>query len=408
MLSNETTRLWLAIRLVPDMTRPRFHAVMQRYGSPERLLGASAGELARLRGLDEELARQILQSPKASPVDRELELMARFQVRLVSFSCEDYPANLRQCSSPPPLLYARGSLSKEDRYSVALVGSRHATQYGKAVAQQFSARLAQCGITVVSGFARGIDSAAHLAACVAGGRTIGVLGNGMATCYPAENTALATRVVQHGALISEYPMLMKPERYNFPERNHVIATLSLGTLVVEAAEKSGALISAREALDENRFVFAVPGDITRLNSRGTNLLIQNGARLVQRAEDVLYEMKDLLRGYLREELLDPEVAERAVQKAAANEPAASGAAVAKAPTNSTPAKAIATNTATSFTDEERYILGLIQHEPQVFDSLAAQLDPDQMTVQRLSVVLFGLEMKRAIKQLPGRCYAVLA
>jgi DNA processing protein len=375
---------------------------MQKFASPERLLGASAREIARLRGFDDSLVREILQSPKESPLDRELDLITRHGVRLVSMHCDEYPANLRQCSSPPPLLYVRGTLSKNDRYSVALVGSRHATQYGKAVAQQFSARLSQCGITVVSGFARGIDSTAHQAACAANGRTIGVLGNGLATCYPAENAALGARIVENGALITEYPMLMKPERYNFPERNHVIATLSLGTVVVEAAEKSGALISAREALDENRFVFAVPGDITRLNSRGTNLLIQNGARLVQRAEDVLFEMKELLRGYLREEVLDPELAEAKAARTQKLEPGE-----AEVPQNE-PLVPISTNVVGNFTDEERYILGLIKHEPQVFDSLAAQLDPARMSVQRLSVVLFGLEMKRAIRQLPGRCYAVLA
>jgi DNA processing protein len=223
----------------------------------------------------------------------------------------------------------------------------------------------------------------------------------MATCYPAENATLAKRIVERGALVSEYPMLTKPERYNFPERNHVIATFSLGTVVVEAAEKSGALISAREALDENRFVFAVPGDITRLNSRGTNNLIQNGARLVQRAEDILHEMKDVLRGYLRAEVLAAAEAGEEVNLEPATTPSTDPD---EPPAPATPKP---TNVVAALTDDERYVLGLIQYEPQVFDLLAAQVDPERLSVQKLSVVLFGLEMKRAIKQLPGRCYAVL-
>lgn len=266
MLSKESLRLWLAVRLAPEMTRPRFHALMHRYGSPEKLLGSSAKGLESMRGMDAELARKVLDSPRSSPVDEELRLMAEHGARIVTLDCEEYPANLRQCSSPPPLLYVRGALEKEDRYSVALVGSRHATQYGKAVAQQFAGRLAQCGITVVSGFARGIDSTAHAAAVQAGGRTIGVLGNGLDVCYPAENGNLANRIVKQGALVTEYPMRTKPERYNFPERNHVIATFSLGTVVVEAAEKSGALISAREALDENTFRAFLPHTRKRTKS----------------------------------------------------------------------------------------------------------------------------------------------
>ncbi|MGI8906184.1 MAG: DNA-processing protein DprA [Candidatus Sumerlaeaceae bacterium] len=403
MLSNEELRLWLAIRLVPDMSRPRFHALMQRFDTPAKVLGSSARELAQQRGMDQELARQVLDSPKSALIDRELELMAAHHVRAVTSHCDDYPANLLQCSAPPPLLYVRGTLHREDRYSVALVGSRHATQYGRAVAQQFASRLAQCGITVVSGFARGVDSASHQAAISAGGRTLGVLGNGLSVCYPAENRTLEQRVIEHGALITEYPMNTSPDRYNFPERNHVIATLSLGTVVVEAAEKSGALISAREALDENRFVFAVPGDITRLNSRGANALICSGARLVQRPEEILHEMKDVLRGYLREELLDESLASESDKSKGA-------VAVTQADGSSTvPSRSQAgTNVVAQLSEEERYVLGLIQHEPQVFDMLAAQLDPARITVQRLSVVLFGLEMKRAIRQLPGRCYAVLS
>jgi len=400
MADSSISQSWLAVRLAPGVSRSRFYALLQRFGSPEAILGARAQEILSLRGMDEETARAILDGLKNPAIAEELQLMAEHGVRMVTRDCPDYPANLSVSSFSPPLLFVRGTLEPNDRYSVALVGSRHATQYGKAVADQIAARLAACGITVVSGFARGVDSHAHAAAMKAGGRTIAVLGNGMGTCYPSENRALAERVVQHGALVSEYPMRTAPDRFNFPERNRVIATLSLGTLVCEAAEKSGALITAREALEENRFVFAVPGDITRQNSRGTNILIQNGARLVQNAEDILMEMKGQLRGYLREELLEPTdetAALNLVDKSGGHE-------VAKAAVRPPTSNFVAAN----LNDDERYVFEMLQHEPLVFDLIASRVEPERMTVQKLSSVLLSLELKRAIRQLPGRFYAVFS
>jgi DNA processing protein len=311
-------------------------------------------------------------------------------VRLLAVDDEEYPENLRQSSFPPPLLYVRGRLEPRDRYSVAIIGSRRATQYGRAVAQQFAARLAGCGITIASGFARGIDSQAHQSSMDAGGRTVGVLGNGHAVCYPPENQKLGQRIVEQGALVSEYPMETPPDRFNFPERNHVIAAISLGTVVAEAAEKSGALITANQAVEENRFVFAVPGDITRLNSRGTNALIHAGARLVQRPEDILLEMRHLLRGYLRDE----DLAETA------RLPDAQALTVA----GSAPAPHQAQG---NLSEDEQAVLELIRHEPQYFDALLAKLDPARFTVQKLSTVLLSLELKQAVKQMPGRLYLSL-
>ena len=298
-----------------------------------------------------------------------------------------------RCRFHPPLLYVRGTLHANDRYGIAIVGSRQATQYGKAVAQQFSGRLAACGLTVVSGFARGVDSSAHQAALQAGGRTIGVLGSGLAVCYPAENGKLGNAIVERGALITEYPMEGAPDRFNFPERNHIIAALSLGTIVVEAAEKSGALITANRALDENRFVFAVSGDITRLNSRGSNALVQSGARLVQRPEDVLAEMRAQLKGYLREDAL-------ATAETAVGAPATAGAEGGTSGNSSEGAPG-------QLKPEEAMVLALIRQEPLYFDAIAARLDPAVVSVARLSAILLALELKRLIKQMPGKLYMVL-
>ena len=369
------------LRLVPEITRVRFYTLVDHFQSPELAFGASAQEIAALRGFTDEIAHKVLEAPFNPAVERELELREEHGATVVTLEDDNYPENLRQSSFPPPLLYVRGTLVPEDKYAVAIVGSRHATQYGKSVTQQFATRLSTCGLTIVSGFARGVDSRAHDATVKAGGRTIGVLGNGLAVCYPAENQALGDAIAGQGALVSEYPMETQPDRFNFPERNRIIAALSLGTLVVEAAEKSGALITAAQALEENRFVFAVPGDINRLNSRGSNKLIQSGARLVQRAEEILEDMREQLRGYLREDA------------GSATEKTAPGV------TTSFP------QIRDDLTEDEQYVLEFIRQEPRYFDVLASLVDIDRMPVQRLSSVLLGLELKQAVKQMPGRLYS---
>lgn len=376
------------LRLLPEMSRVKFYTLCDHFQSPSLAFGATAQEIASLRGIDEDQARAILEAPRTQDIGPELELMDKHGVSLVTIDDADYPENLKMSSFPPPLLYTRGKLHDGDKYSIAMVGSRHSTQYGRSVAEQFAAKLSAVGLTVVSGFARGIDSAAHESVIRAGGRTIGVLGNGLAVTYPAENRRLGDAIcANHGALVTEYPMTTLPHAYNFPERNHVIATLSLGTIVVEAAEKSGALITAREAVEENRFVFAVPGDVTRANSRGANKLIQQGARLVQRPEDVLAEMKDQLRGYLRAD---------AFEEAPAGNGGTAGA---------TPSQ---TASGSNLTGEEAHLVELISHEPLFYDNLLARIDPSRVPPGRLATVLLSLELKRIIKQLPGKVYTISA
>lgn len=386
MSGTDDKSAWLHLRLLPEMSRVRFYALIDHFQTPELVLGAGAAEIAALRGFDHALARKVLDAPRNVDVRRELDLMGRHGVHLLTLEDDEYPENLRQTSFPPPVLYVRGALQPQDRFSVAVVGSRNATSYGRSAAQQFATRLAAVGLTVISGMARGIDSAAHQAALAVQGRTIAVLGNGLAVCYPAENRNLADGVAAGGALISEYPMETPPDRYNFPERNHIIAALAMGTLVVEAAEKSGALITANDALEEGRFVFALPGDITRQNSRGTNALIQAGARLVQSPDEIVMEMRDLLRGCLRED-------GEADTGEGDDAPAARGAGAS--------AQVVAALSA-----EEQAIVDMIRHEPQYFDNLAARVDPEKVSVQRLSAILLTLELKQVIRQLPGRLYTI--
>lgn len=408
---NDVDRIlnWLILRTTPGMTRPRLYNLMQLFDKPEDVFGASAGAIGAVRGFDRELARALLARESADVARRQYDALLTMGARVLTRHDTDYPQNLRESALEPPLLFVLGTLASEDRYSVAMVGSRHATQYGRAVAGELAAGLARSGITVVSGFARGVDGEAHHAALKAGGRTIAVLGNGLDVCYPSEHRALGERIAEGGALVTEYPLGTSPDRYNFPERNHVIAALSLGTVVVEAAEKSGSLITARLALDENRFIFAVPGDVTRNNSRGANALIQQGARLVQRSRDVLVEMRHVLRGYLDEDLLteeDEPAATPAPKRSARSRTADAGNEPVSADDAPAPVKAPPPKPKAPLTAEETIIVGLLRHEAMVFDELAAHCFGEGIDVPRLTSLLMKLELRQVIRQLPGRYYVL--
>jgi len=223
-------------------------------------------------------------------LDREVEQLARAQVQVLTWANSNYPATLRHVYNPPPVLYVRGHVEKRDEWAVAIVGTRQASAYGKEAAHTFSAGLARVGVTVVSGLARGIDAEAHRACLDAGGRTMAVLGCGVDVIYPQHHARLAAEIMEHGALVSEYSLGTQPQAINFPPRNRIISGMSLGTIVVEADASSGALITAGFAGEQGREVFAIPGSIFAKSSRGTNRLIQSGAKLVTGVTDVLEEL----------------------------------------------------------------------------------------------------------------------
>ena len=230
--------------------------------------------------------------PTVIPIspDEEMEKLERYGARVANWNDPIYPPRLKEIDDPPPVLYIRGELLPEDERSVAVVGTRKASAYGREVAGSLSHDLAKNGVTVISGLARGIDSISHQAALEAGGRTIAVFGSGLDVIYPAENAGLARRMESSGALVSEHPLGAKPDARNFPRRNRIISGMTLGTLVIEAPETSGAMITVRWALEQNREVFCVPGSIFSPASKGTNSLIQQGAKLVMRCEDILEEL----------------------------------------------------------------------------------------------------------------------
>jgi DNA processing protein len=281
---------WIALHLVPGVGRITFKKLVDYFGHPQAVLQASTRQLTQVAGIGPKMAAAIAGFQAAMAAERELSLAERHGCRIYTQADERYPPLLKAIEDPPPVLYVRGDLGDAQTPSLAVVGSRRPSTYGKVVAEQLARQLAACGVTVVSGLARGIDSVAHAATLAHGGRTIAVLGCGLASIYPPENRPLAARISQQGAVVSEFPMAAKPDRMNFPLRNRTISGLALGTVVVEAGEHSGALITAQWALEQGREVFAVPGNITAPTSRGTNRLIKLGAKLVERVEDILEEL----------------------------------------------------------------------------------------------------------------------
>lgn len=268
------------------------HRLIQRFASPERIFSATREELRATEGITSNALNYISNFPDTGHqwIIEEMERAKARGISLVPWGSKDYPELLSTIYDPPLLLYVKGSILPDDKTAIALVGARKASAYGLKAANHLASQLAANGITLVSGMARGIDTEIHRTALKNGGRTIAVLGSGLEFIYPPENRDLYNEISKSGAVISEFPLLTPPEPYNFPRRNRIISGLSLGTVVVEAGEKSGSLITARFALDQGREVFAVPGPIGEDRSEGTHRLIQDGAKLVQNVDDILAEL----------------------------------------------------------------------------------------------------------------------
>jgi DNA processing protein len=282
-------KYWVSFNLIPGIGTVKFSLSENHFGSLERAWHATASEL-RAAGLDSKTVQKIISTrPTISP-DAEMKKMERHGIKAFTWNDDAYPFRLKEIYDRPPVLYVRGSLLPQDDCSIAVVGTRRATVYGRQVAEEICTELAHNGVTVISGLARGIDSVAHRATLDAGGRTVAVFGCGLDIVYPADHLRLAQRIIEQGALVSEYPPGTRPRAENFPRRNRIMSGMSLGVLVIEAGEKSGALITARLALEQNREVFAVPGSILSPMSRGTNSLIQEGAKLVRNYGDILEEL----------------------------------------------------------------------------------------------------------------------
>ena len=289
MANTDELKYWVGFSRMPGIGRVKISQLLEHFSTLEQAWKASTGEL-RKAGLDSKSTDTIVNMRPRISLDAEMESLKRYKVKVLTCDSDTYPQRLREIYDYPPVLYVRGNPLPEDETCLAVVGTRRATVYGRQVTDEIVSDLARNKVTIVSGLAKGIDSIAHRAALEAGGRTIAVFACGLDIVYPAENANLAREIMERGALISEYPLGIRPKADNFPRRNRIMSGLSLGVLVIEAGESSGALITANQALEQNRDVFAVPGSILSPASRGTNRLIQEGAKLVRNHVDILEEL----------------------------------------------------------------------------------------------------------------------
>lgn len=288
-MSREDKKYWLALKAIDGIGNIVFKNLVETFGSPHNVFQAPVRTLTKVTGISPSLASLIQNYNEWHRIEDELEHLEKYNAHIITYRDPLYPRNLLNIYDFPPFLYVKGELRNDD-LNIAVVGSRMASTYGKFSTERLCRELAMEGITVVSGLARGIDTAAHRGALSGKGRTIAVLGCGLDIIYPMENEGLYQEIIRNGAVITEYPFETPPSGSNFPARNRIISGISLGVVVVEAGEKSGSLITARIALEQGREVFAVPGSIDSAGSRGTHKLIKEGAKLIENVYDILDEI----------------------------------------------------------------------------------------------------------------------
>ncbi len=367
--SPEHLLAWFRLRSVVGIGNLLFRRLIQQFESPEAVFASRDDALLAVEGVSARLVSAIRCQPARSEVaTREVTRALQLGIQIVTQTDPTYPALLLQIPDPPPFLYVKGDLSR-CRFPLAIVGSRNATPYGRKTTKRLSRDLALHGMTVVSGMARGIDTAAHLGALEEGGVTLAVLGSGLECTYPAENRRLYERIAATGAVISELPLAAGPDAHHFPQRNRIISGISVGTVVVEATRRSGSLITARLAAEQNREVFAVPGSIESFKSIGTHQLIKNGAKLVTQVGDVLDEL--------------PRWALTARRPAATQRPEAA-------------------RPATPLSEAEASVFENLSVYPVHVDDLTRQLN---LEAGDLSSILLSLELKGLVRQDPGKLFS---
>lgn len=354
---------WVALSMIPDIGPVTIRRLISQFGRPDLVFSADEEELKIVDGVGEKRARSIKDFSKWDEIGKMLDKLDKEKVRVILYDDREYPSLLREIEDAPVILYVKGDIKDEDRFSVSIVGSRKTTPYGRSVAEKIAGELAESGFTIVSGMARGIDTIAHSSSLRAGGRTIAVMGSGIDSIYPPENKGLFEKITCSGYVVTEFPPGTPPNRENFPKRNRLISGLSLGVVVVEAMDGSGALITARAALEQNREVFAVPGNISSPNSKGTNELIKKGAKLVQKSDDIIEELAPLLKGFIR-------------QKKKNN---------------------------VELTEEEKEICNKLTSEPRHIDEIARGSD---LPIQKVLSILLGLELKGVVSQSDGKRFCI--
>lgn len=356
---------YIALNMMQGVGPVTVRTLATALGSPGRIMQATDAELRAVPGAARDVVEIIIAKRGAIDPRRENERAAALGAHLVAVGDEEYPRSLAAIHDPPMALYVKGTLELRDKHAVAIVGSRQTTNYGLETAERMAYLLAQNGITVVSGLARGIDSAAHRGALKAKGRTLAVLGGGLDRFFPPENKALGDEIAGNGAVMTEYPLGREPDKTTFPVRNRIVSGLAMGVLVVEANATSGAMITARQALEQGRQVFAVPGRIDSSTARGAHALIKAGAKLVENVEDILDEFEML------------------IPRQAAPQPA-----LPRPPLSA---------------DEQKVVDALAEEGQTDLDNLTRRTG---LAPSAMSALLVVLEMKRVIRMLPGRVIAL--
>jgi len=358
----------LILNAIPGLGNIRIRQLLEFFGSAQNVLKATYQQLMAIGALP----KNVIHHLKSFKIDEflkgEEKLLNENGLKFLVLSDSDYPQNLKEIPDPPVLVYLKGDVSSEDHLAIAIVGSRHASLYGLMMAEKLALGLSELGITVVSGMAKGIDTSAHRGALKAHGRTMAVLGSGLLNIYPSENIPLSKEIASHGAILSEYPLTMPPLAGNFPRRNRIVSGLSLGTVVVEATLRSGALITSRFALEQGREVFAVPGKVDNPTAQGTHHLIKQGAKLIGGVEDILTELSVQMKDIIREK--KSRVVSREIMPV-------------------------------ELTAEEKRIFCLLKNDAQHIDELVMS---SQTTTSQILPVLLNLELKKVVKQLPGKMF----
>src|SRR5213082_111604 len=358
----------IALNMLPTVGPVRLRKLLQVFKEPEQILAAKRKELRKVEGIGNEVADQISNWESIVNLGAELDRIREFGATVITQESPSYPKALREIHAPPIVFYVWGELEERDHHAIGVIGARRTTHYGVESAKKLAFQLAYAGLTVISGLARGIDTAAHQGALAAKGRTIAVIGSGLARLYPPENAALAEKIrAGNGAIVSEFSMEIEPDRQTFPMRNRIISGWSHGILVVEAGLNSGALITVSQALEQGRSVYAVPGHINAPSAMGSNRLIQQGAKLVMSASDILDDL----------EILVPEAR------------AAPDAAIRPLP---------------PLSDEERRVYDAIDATETSIDNISVK---SKLPSSIVSSTLLQLELKRLVKQLPGKYFVKL-
>ncbi|EOC99315.1 DNA-processing protein DprA [Caldisalinibacter kiritimatiensis] len=362
-MDNKDILIWL--NSINGIGNKMIDNLIKYYGDLKSIWEAKESSIREFKGLNNQIKSKMLATRDKTYVEMLKKRIKELKIKVISICDNEYPSILKNIYDPPKILFVKGSIVKKDSFSIAIVGSRKTTPYGKWAADKFARELSRMGITIVSGMARGIDTISHKGALKENGRTIAVLGSGINVIYPKSNKELYNQIINNGAIISEFPIDMQPVAHNFPMRNRIISGLCLGVIVIEAKKKSGSLITAQHALEQGRDVFALPGNINSVYSKGTNLLIKDGAKLLTDVDDILEEI-NILKSIF-EKVENKQINNRELGK------------------------------------DESKVLEILSERPMNSDIIASKINID---ISKVNSILTILEMKGLVKLLPGNLYTV--